>query len=294
VFLPTFTPGAAATAIADHEVTDALLVPTMIQMLVDSPETATADLSSMRRLMYGASPISEAVLARARQRMQGVRFTQAYGMTELSPVATLLGSRDHDHPVRSRSAGRAVAGADVRIVAPDDKEVSRGEVGEVVVRGDNVMVGYWNKPQETAQALRHGWMHTGDAGYMDEDGYMFVVDRIKDMIITGGENVYSVEVENALALHPAVATCAVVGIPDELWGERVHAVVVRAAQCDTDADELRRFCREHIAGYKVPRTVAFVDALPMSAAGKVLKRELRQQSWPAEAFAGDAKVVDGR
>jgi acyl-CoA synthetase (AMP-forming)/AMP-acid ligase II len=155
--------------------------------------------------------------------------------------------------------------------------VRRGVVGEIVVRGDHMMRGYWNKPEETEAALRGGWMHTGDGGYMNEHGYVFIVDRIKDMIITGGENVYSTEVENALAKHPAVAQVAVIGVPDENWGERVHAVVVLTPGATATPEELRDFCRDHIANYKLPRSITFVDALPISGAGKVLKRELRKQ-----------------
>jgi acyl-CoA synthetase (AMP-forming)/AMP-acid ligase II len=208
-----------------------------------------------------------------------VVFTQAYGMTELAPVATLLAPDDHvdspTGPARLRSAGRAAPHAELLIADSDGTEVARGEVGEIIVRGPHVMAGYWNKPQETADALRGGWMHTGDAGWMDEAGYVFVVDRIKDMIITGGENVYSAEVENALCTHPSVAAAAVIGLPDDQWGERVHAVVVPAAGADVTADELIDHVRARSAGYKAPRGVTFIDALPLSGAGKVLKRELR-------------------
>lgn len=184
---------------------------------------------------------------------------------------------DHENPLLARSAGRAAPHSEVRVVDVDDVEVPRGTVGEIVVRGDHVMLGYWERPREMARALRGGWMHTGDAGRMDSDGYVFVVDRIKDMIISGDENIYSAEVENALAKHPAVAACAVIGLPDQQWGERVHAVVVLAPQAHVTIDELREFCRQHIAGFKIPRTVEFVDALPVSAAGKILKRQLRDE-----------------
>ncbi|HTK68146.1 MAG TPA: long-chain fatty acid--CoA ligase [Pseudonocardia sp.] len=284
VFLPGFTPGGVAAAIERHHVEGMLLVPTMIQMLVDSPDAAGADLSSLRRLLYGASPISDAVLARAAERLPGVGFTQAYGMSELSPIATLLSPTDHLDPVRRRSGGRAAPHCEVRIVDEQDRELPRGGVGQIVARGDNVMLGYWNRPEETAEALRGGWMHTGDGGYMDDHGYVYVVDRIKDMIVTGGENVYSVEVENALATHPAVASCAVIGVPDAGWGERVHAVVVLAGDVPApDAEELREHVKNRIAGYKAPRTVEFVDALPLSGAGKVLKRELRKEHWSGAA-----------
>jgi acyl-CoA synthetase (AMP-forming)/AMP-acid ligase II len=262
---------------AEHQVTDILLVPTMIQMLVDSPEAATADVSAVRHIIYGASPMSEAVLARSRTLFSGATFLQCYGMSELSPVATMLLMADHEDPVRRRSAGRAAPHTEVRVVDANDVEVPRGTVGEIVVRGAATMAGYWNRPAETEEALRGGWMHTGDGGYMDADSYVFLVDRIKDMIITGGENVYSIEVENVISKHPAVATCAIVGLPDDKWGERVHAVVVLRSGAALELDELQRFARDQIAGYKIPRSMSIVDALPVSAAGKVLKRDLRAQ-----------------
>ncbi|MBF6212668.1 long-chain fatty acid--CoA ligase [Nocardia puris] len=279
VIVPVFTPPGVLKAMAEHRVTDSLLVPTMIQMLVDDPGAAEHDLSGLRRVLYGASPISEALLERAAKAFPSAEFTQAYGMTELSPIATLLTAEDHRRPELRRAAGRAVAHAEVRVVDPDGNEVPRGTVGEIVVKGDNVMLGYWNKPEETAAAVVDGWMHTGDGGYMDEAGYVFVVDRLKDMIVTGGENVYSAEVENALAKHPAVAQCAVIGIPDADWGERVHAVVVLAPGRTATAEELGTHCKSLIANYKIPRSVEFADALPLSGAGKILKRELRKPHW---------------
>ncbi|GGG19650.1 putative long-chain-fatty-acid CoA ligase [Rhodococcoides trifolii] len=276
VMVPSFTPAGVIDAIAAHRVTDALLVPTMIQMLVDSPQAGGADLSSMQHIMYGASPISETVLAKARATFTGARFTQAYGMTELAPVATLLTADDHSDPSLARSCGRPAVHSELRIVDLDDVELPAGDVGEIVVRGDHVMTGYWNRTAETEAALRGGWMHTGDAGYLDHRGYVFLVDRIKDMIITGGENVYSIEVENAVAKHPSVAQVAVVGVPDDRWGERVHATIVPTSGADLELDELREFCRDLIANYKVPRSIHLVDSLPMSGAGKILKRDIRK------------------
>ncbi|GAB2636990.1 acyl-CoA synthetase [Nocardia goodfellowii] len=278
VIIPMFEPVATMRAIAQHKVTDALLVPVMLQMLVDHPEIHDHDLSSLERALYGASPISQAVLARVMKAFPNARMTQAYGMTELSPVATLLGPEDHTGD-RMRSAGRAAPHAEVRIADLDDNEVPRGTVGEIQVRGDHVMLGYWNKPEETAAALRGGWMHTGDGGYMDEQGYVFVVDRIKDMIVTGGENVYSVEVENAVAAHPNVAACAVIGVPDEEWGERVHAVIVCLPGTTVTTEDIREHVKSLIAGYKAPRSIELTDALPVSGAGKILKRELRRKYW---------------
>jgi acyl-CoA synthetase (AMP-forming)/AMP-acid ligase II len=279
VIVPMFDPAVVLGAIEEHGVTNGLLVPTMIQMLVDHPEVANHDLSSMRAVLYGASPITEALLERAMKAFPQADFIQAYGMTELAPVATILSAEDHRRGDRPRSAGRAAAHAEVRIVDSDDNEVPRGTVGEVVVRGNHVMQGYWRKPDETAEALRGGWMHTGDGAYMDDEGYIYIVDRIKDMIISGGENVYSAEVENAVAQHPAVAACAVIGVPDYEWGERVHAVVVLQPGASVTPEELREHAKTLIAGYKAPRSVEFVDALPVSGAGKVLKRDLRARHW---------------
>ena len=285
VIVPGFEATAVAEAIERYRVTDLLLVPTMIQMLVDNPAAREHDLSSVEHLLYGASPISEALLERVEKAMPTARLVQAYGMTELCPVATILDSVGHGDATLRRSAGRAAPHTLVRIVDGNDVEVKTGNVGEVVVRGGNVMLGYWNKPDETAKALRDGWMHTGDAGYMDECGYVFIVDRLKDMIVSGGENVYSAEVENALAKHPAVAACAVIGVPDGDWGERVHAVVVRQDGAEVDSAHLRDHCKALIAAYKAPRTFEFVDAMPLSAAGKILKRELRAKYWPSDARA---------
>ncbi|WP_431968675.1 acyl-CoA synthetase [Nocardia sp. bgisy134] len=282
VMIPAFDPVATLTAIQQHRVSSSVLVPVMIQMLVDHPRAAEFDLSSVEHIMYGASPISQAVLERAMAAFGRAGFTQAYGMTEVAPIATLLGPQDH-LAGRLRSAGRAAPHSEVRIVDSDGVEVPRGEVGEVVVRGGHVMLGYWNKPAETADAVRDGWMHTGDGGYMDEDGYVYIVDRIKDMIVSGGENVYSAEVENAVAAHPAVAAVAVIGVPDTEWGERVHAVIVCKPGRQVTAEEIRGHAKELIAGYKAPRSIEIVDALPVSGAGKILKRDLRQKYWDTGA-----------
>ncbi len=258
----------------------------MIQMFVDDPSTGRYDLSSLRQIAYGASPISEALMDRAIEKLPATNFVQAYGMTELSPCATFLPWKDHIGEGRAkgrhRSGGRPIMMVDVRIVDPLDNPVAPRVVGEIVVRGDNVMMGYWERPEETRKAVVDGWMHTGDGGYMDEDGYVYFVDRIKDMIISGGENVYSAEVENCIAQHPAVAQCAVIGIPSEKWGEAVHAVVMRKPGAAVTAEEIIAFCREQIAHYKCPRSVRLQDEpLPLSGAGKILKRELRKPYWEA-------------
>ena len=203
-------------------------------------------------------------------------------MTELSPVATLLSPADHEAGDVLRSAGRAAPHAEVRVVDSDDAEVPSGTVGEIAVRGGHVMLGYWNKPEETAAAIRDGWMHTGDGGYLDERGYLYIVDRLKDMIISGGENVYSAEVENAIASHPAVAQCAVIGVPDPHWGERVHAVIVPKPDATVTLDDLRDHVKGRIAGYKAPRSLEIAGTLPVSGAGKILKRELRKGHWTGQ------------
>jgi long-chain acyl-CoA synthetase len=177
------------------------------------------------------------------------------------------------------SVGRPAPMVEVKIVDPQGREVPRGTVGEIAVRGPNVMLGYWNQPEATAEAVRNGWMHTGDGGYMDTDGFVFLVDRMKDMIISGGENVYSAEVERALASHPAVAQVAVIGVPHEKWGESVHAVVVLKSGAEATLESIQGHCRELIAGYKIPRSAEFVDVLPLSSVGKVLKNELRKRHW---------------
>jgi acyl-CoA synthetase (AMP-forming)/AMP-acid ligase II len=277
VIIPSFNAAGAADAMQAHRVTDVLLVPAMVQMLVNHPHIEKYDFASLKHLTYGAAPITETVLHRAMELFPDTGFLQGYGMTEMSPVIALLAPADHAEPRLRRAAGRAAVHAEVKIVDSADGEVPRGTVGEVVARGGGVMLGYWNKPEETADALRGGWMHTGDAAFMDENGYIFIVDRIKDMIISGGENVYSAEVENVLAKHPAVAACAVVGVPDQQWGERVHAVVVATDGAEVPDAALREFCRQEIAGYKVPRSFEYVDSLPLSGAGKVLKRELRSR-----------------
>jgi long-chain acyl-CoA synthetase len=286
-----FTPEGLAQAIQRFRVTELLLVPTMIQMFVDFPDLPGFDLSSLRKVIYGASPISEAVMDRAIARLPNVEFVQAYGMTELSPAATYLPWNDHIGEGRAkhrhRSGGRPVMGVEVRIVDSSDMSLPPRAVGEIVARGDTVMMGYWERPEETRKAVVNGWMHTGDGGYMDEDGYVYVVDRMKDMIISGGENIYSAEVENCVAQHPAVAQCAVIGIPHEKWGETVHAVVMRKPGASVTGDDIIAFCKERIAHYKCPRTVQVQDEmLPLSGAGKILKRELRKPFWEEQRKAG--------
>ncbi|MTE11242.1 class I adenylate-forming enzyme family protein [Nocardia aurantiaca] len=278
VFLPSFDPPAVLRAIEQHRVTSLTLVPTMLRMLLDHPGFDAFDTSSLWALGYGAAPITPDLLERSAKAFPTAGFVQGYGTTETAIVTALT---RNDHRVggrRLRSAGRAVPQCEARIVDPAGNELPRGRVGELAVRGDGVMRGYFNRPAETAEVLRENWFHTGDAASMDDDGFIYIVDRIKDMIITGGENVYSGEVEAALATHPAVSSCAVIGLPDDLWGERVHAFVVPRPTMPVTPDELRNHVAVRLAGYKVPRGIDFIDALPISASGKVLKHRLRELS----------------
>ena len=283
VVLPQFTPQNVLSIVARERITALTLVPTMLGMIVQRPDFHSYDLSSLRLITYGASPMPEALLREAMAKIPGARFAQSYGMTELSPLATYLGPEDHrlDGPThRLRSAGKPVPGVEVRVADAADQTLQVGEVGEILVRGPNVMKGYWRQPELTENALRGGWMHTGDSGRFDADGYVYVVDRVKDMIISGGENVYSTEVENAIAQHSDVAQCAVIGIPNPKWGEAVHAVVVLRAGGTTDAELLIEHCRSLIAGYKCPRSLDIrSEPLPLSSVNKVDKAALRAPYW---------------
>ncbi|MNO64562.1 Long-chain-fatty-acid--CoA ligase [compost metagenome] len=281
----SFTPQGVLDAIDQEKVNEILLAPTMIQMLLDWREKngPQHDVSSLWRIGYGASSITPALLDRARAVFTKAGFAQGYGMTELAPVATTLPAEYHTAEYQANgkmySAGLPANCVEVLIVDSQDNEVPRGTVGEIIVRGPNVMLGYWNKPQATAEALRGGWMHTGDGGYMDEDGFIYVCDRLKDMVVSGGENIYSAEVETAIASHPAVAQNAVIGIPCQKWGETVHAVIILKPQSSVTSEEIIAHCRERIAGYKVPRSIEFRETLPLTSVGKVLKTELRKPFW---------------
>ncbi|MFH0130814.1 long-chain-fatty-acid--CoA ligase [Variovorax sp. VaC1] len=285
--VPMFDELAVLQTLQSARVTEMFLVPTMIKRVIEHPRFAEFDLSALRLLSYGAAPIDAALLDQAMRAFPGTAFAQVYGMTELSPVVTALPPYCHQPgPNRERllrSAGTPITIAEVRIVDGEDNELPFGQVGEIVARGPMVMKGYWNKPKETEAALRGGWMHTGDGGYMDEEGYVFVVDRMKDMIVSGGENVYSAEVENAIAQLPQVLMSAVIGVPDDKWGERVHAVIVRREGMALDAEAVIAHCRDQIASYKCPRSVEFRDALPLSAAGKLQKFQLREPFWAGKA-----------
>src|SRR5213078_1172812 len=250
------------------------MVPTMIALMFDHPDFRPERLSSLRDIVYGASPMPPALLARIMDTFPDIGVWQGYGMTECSSVLTMLSDVDHRAGGdRLRSAGRAVPGIAISIQDPEGKPLAVGEAGEVCARGGNFMREYWKRPQETADAFRGGWYHTGDEGFVDEEGYVFLVDRVKDMIVTGGENVYSIEVENAISTHPDVAQVAVIGIPSDKWGEAVHAIVVLRPGAEVSADEIIEHARASIAGYKIPKSVEFrSESLPLSGAMKVLKR----------------------
>ncbi len=287
VLLPFFDEAGVLQAIEQERVTDTFLVPTMLKRLIEHPRFAGFDLSSLRTVLYGAAAIDETLLAAAMQALPGVKFQQLYGMTEAAPVVCALPPSMHapgpEQGRRLRAAGFPTAAAEIRIVDAAGREAPPGTTGEITVRGPTVMQGYWERPEETAAALVDGWLHTGDAGQFDEEGLLHVVDRIKDMIVSGGENVFSAEVENVLAQHAAVQCCAVIGIPDPDWGEKVHAVVVVRPGHAVTAQALIAHCRERIAGYKCPRSVEFRSELPLSAAGKLQKFQLRAPWWKGQA-----------
>jgi acyl-CoA synthetase (AMP-forming)/AMP-acid ligase II len=280
VIIPAFSPPAVLAAIAEHRVTDVMLVPTMLQLVLADPGLSGTDLSSLRRIFYGAAPMTEPLLRAAMRALPGMGFIQGYGMTETA--LTIMLPPEYYTPEGQRlgkisSIGQALPLAEVAIRDPAGQEVPPGTVGELTVRSPSVMLGYYGQPELTAATIRDGWLYSGDGAYMDSDGFVHLVDRIKDMIITGAENVYSTEVEAALASHPAVAMCAVIGVPHATWGEQVHAVLVLKAGAAESAETLIEHCRARLAAYKCPRSIDFRDALPTSAAGKILKTRLREQ-----------------
>jgi long-chain acyl-CoA synthetase len=282
VLVSEFDPPAVLDLLESQHVTNAVFVPTMLQLLCAVPGAAERDYDALRSIAYGASPITTPVLKRA-LRTFGCDLFGIYGLTETTGAAVQLDASDHDpegpREHLLRSAGKPYPWIELRIVDPaDGTDCAPREVGEVWLRAPNVMAGYFNRPQETAAALTpDGWLRTGDGGYRDEEGYLFLTDRIKDMIVSGGENVYPIEVEEALAQHPDVDQVAVIGVPDERWGETVKALIVPAAGMTPDAAELVAFLRGRLASYKLPRIVELVDELPRTPSGKVLKRELRDR-----------------
>jgi acyl-CoA synthetase (AMP-forming)/AMP-acid ligase II len=279
VVLREIDPVVILRLIPEHKVNHAFLAPVVINMVLQAPGCKETDFSSLRRIFYGASPISEAVLLAAKAQF-GCSFTQLYGLTETIGGGCVLTPEDHDHrPDKLRACGQPWPGFEVR-VRNGDTPAGVMEVGEIEIRSPGVMKGYWKRPEATAEAIdAEGWFKSGDAGYFDADGYLFIHDRVKDMIVTGGENVYPAEVENAVYSHPSVADAAVIGVPDDKWGEAVKAVVVLRPGFEADAAGIIAHCRGLIAGYKVPKSVDFAETLPRNPSGKVLRRELRKTFW---------------
>ncbi len=275
-------PGAILRAIPEHGITHAFLVPAVVQFLMAAPGVADVDFSTLRAIVYGASPITDDVLTKA-MALFGCEFIQVYGLTETNGAIVQLDGVDHDprnRPELLRSCGRPYPWVQVRIVDADGDDVPTGNVGELWTRGATNMAGYWNNPEATSAAVTpQGWLKTGDAGFVDEDGYLYLHDRVKDMIVSGGENIYPAEVENVLMAHPDVGDVAVIGVPDEKWGEAVKAVIVPASGSAPREADLIAFARDRLAGFKLPKSVDFTDALPRNPSGKLLKRELREPYW---------------
>jgi long-chain acyl-CoA synthetase len=263
--------------IVEQKIETALLVPAVMLFLCELPQSRTADFSALKHITYGTAPISPEVLRRSIDTFK-CRFSQVYGLTETTGPFTSLA---HEHHVGEKlvSCGRPMFGARARIVDADGKELPPYEVGELVYQGESLMSGYWARPKETDEVIRDGWFRTGDAGYVDKDGFFFIKDRLKDMIVSGSENVYPAEIEAVLAGHPDLIEVAIIGVPDRKWGESVKACVVKREGSILTAEALMDWCRDKLAGYKRPRTVDFLDALPRNASGKMLKRKLREPYW---------------
>ncbi len=283
VILRDLDPATVVRLIGELGITHAFLVPVALQFMLMVPGVDQVDFSSLKVMVYGASPISEDVLAKAVSTF-GCKFWQAYGLTETTGAIVNLPPEDHDpngpNKHRLRSCGVPGPGVELRIVDPTGNDVPTGEVGEIWVRSPQVMKGYWNLPEATEQSMADGdWFRSGDAGYLDPDGYLYIHDRVKDMIVSGGENVYPAEVENVLMSHPAVADVAVIGVPDEKWGETGKAIVVRTPDVDVTEQEIIDYCRERLAKFKCPTSVDWADVLPRNPSGKILKKDLRAPYW---------------
>jgi acyl-CoA synthetase (AMP-forming)/AMP-acid ligase II len=278
-----FDPAVLVTDIENYPINSVFMVPAMMMAVLALPDIEQRNFDNLNQIYYGASPISESVLRKAMD-VFGAEFVQMYGMTETTGSIVNLTAADHalalqGRPELLRSCGRASVGAEVKVMDLNGNEVPRGEVGEIWVKSDTNMQTYHNLPEETAANLTDGWVHTGDAGIMDEEGYLFLKDRMKDMVVSGGENIYPVEVENALAGHPAVLDVAVIGVPNDKFGEALLAFVVARDGQTLALDEMIEFCRDKIAGYKIPRQLQIVEELPRNPSGKILKKDLRKPFW---------------
>lgn len=283
VVIREFTPSGAVELIRKLGVTTACMVPAMLRLVLAEPGATKADFTTLRKIIYGGAPISESLLAECVAGF-GCDFAQIYGLTETGNTALCLPPADHV-PGKLRAAGRPYPGFEVAIVDSEGNRLPAGEIGEVCLRTPAAMVEYWNLPEATAKTLVDGWVHTGDAGIVDEDGYLFIRDRIKDMIIVAGENVYPAEIENVITKHPGVAEAAVVGVPDQRWGEAVHAFVVPVDGQEVQARDLAAFVQGKLAAFKAPLRYEFLDKVPRNPSGKILRRELRARFWRDEERA---------
>lgn len=279
VLVREILPQPLLSTVVDKKINHAFFVPAVILMLTQIPGVEKSDFSNLKQMFYGASPIAEDLLLHA-QKVFGCEFTQVYGLTETTGTATFMDNDAHD-PAKGklRSCGKPSDGVEIRTVDEEGNDVGVGEVGEIIIKSGVIMKGYWRREEATAEAVQDGWFYTGDAGYFDEDGYLFIHDRVKDMIVSGGENIYPAEVENAVFSHPEVADAAVIGIPSERWGEEVKACVVLAPGANTSPAEIIAHCREKIAGYKCPKSVDFITEMPRNPSGKILRRQLREPYW---------------
>ena len=279
VILREIAPMELLKLIPEKRIAHAFWVPAVILMLTQIPNVEETDFSSLKQVFYGASPITEDLLLAA-QDLLGARFTQLYGLTETVGGGTFLPPEAHDPAWgKLRSCGVPYPGTIIRCMDGEGNPVAMGEVGEIAIKSDFVMKGYWNRPEATTDAIRDGFFYTGDAGYFDEDGFLFIHDRVKDMIISGGENIYPAEVENAVFGHPDVADVAVIGVPDETWGEAVKAIVVLTPDAKPDPDGIIAWAKERIASYKTPKSVDFIEEMPRNPSGKILRKDLREQYW---------------
>ena len=288
VMLRKFDPPAVLALVQRERVTRLQMVPAMTIALLNHADFSRYDLSSVREVMIGGAPANPALIQEVEKKIPGCTAMGGYGLTETSPVIALARIKEHlaDDPEeknlqRKATAGYALAGSEIRVVDLDGRDVVADgrQVGEVVVRGDVVTEGYWGQPDATAAVLRDGWFHTGDLATLDEEGYVLIVDRAKDMILSGGENVASAEIERVLYDHPAVLECAVIAVPDEQWGEVAKAVITLKPGCQANEVEIMEHCRKHLAGFKIPKTIEFADALPKGGTGKILKKVLREKYW---------------
>jgi len=281
----SFDPVAVLQAIQDEKATDMQIVPTQLNSMLSCQDLKEYDLSSLKRIYYAASPMPVELLRKGLE-IFGPIFSQGYGQTESGPQITSLPRKAHqvlDRPLEEQkvlsSCGQPSLGVHVRVVDEKNNDVEPGTVGEIIAQSDSIMVEYWHRPEETREVIIDGWLHTSDLGYYDEKGFIYIVDRKKDMIVTGGENVYSREVEDILYMHPAIAEVAVIGIPDPEWVERVHAVVALKVDATATENQIIAFCKEHVASYKAPKSVEFLESLPKNPQGKILKKEIRSKYW---------------